>query len=156
MAVAVVGLLAPVCLADANNPITLDTSETLFAVLTAMNTCGYNAGLNISDAQRLNIRAEVERNLKSSEEAQATMTTMCDWYLAHRGKDPSHDLSQYVSLALYLQGPPHFLPRVKEDEMPPDAASIAAFGAWCSTQISILECSREDIWGGRSRYIWIF
>ena len=47
---------------------------------------------------------------------------MCEWYVAHKGKDPAHDLSQYVSLALYLQGPPQFLPKVKEDEMPPDAA----------------------------------
>ncbi len=54
---------------------------------------------------------------------------MCDWYVAHRGKDPQHDLSQFVSLALYLQGPPHFLPRVKEDDMPPDAGPIAGFGA---------------------------
>ena len=61
---AALGLLAPVCLADNNNPMTLDTSETLFAVLTAMNSCGYNVNLNISDAQRLNIRAEVERNLQ--------------------------------------------------------------------------------------------
>ena len=126
---AALGLLAPLCLADNNNPVTLDTSETLFAVLTAMNTCGYNVNLNLSDAQRLNIRAEVERNLKNSTDAQGTMTAMCDWYLAHRGKDPAHDLSQYVSLALYLQGPPHFLPRVKEDDLPPDAGPIAAFGA---------------------------
>jgi len=126
---ALVGLLAPVCLADGNNPISLDTSETLFAVLTAMNTCGYDVDLNTSDAQRLNIRAEVQKNLQGSDEAQATMTAMCDWYLAHRGKDAAHDLSQYVSLALYLQGPPHFLPKGKEDEMPPDAAPIAAFGA---------------------------
>jgi hypothetical protein len=126
---AALGLLEPVCLADNNNPVTLDTSETLFAVLTAMNSCGYNVNLNVSDAQRLNIRAEVERNLKNSTDAQGTMTAMCDWYLAHRGKDPAHDLSQYVSLALYLQGPPHFLPRVKEDDLPPDAVPIAAFGA---------------------------
>jgi tetratricopeptide (TPR) repeat protein len=123
------GLLAPACAADNNNRITLDTNETLFAVLTAMNTCGYNVNLNTSDAQRLNIRAEVEKNLKYSEDAQTTMTAMCDWYLAHRGKDPAHDLSQYVSLSLYLQGPPHFLPRVKEDEMPPDAVPLTAFGA---------------------------
>jgi tetratricopeptide (TPR) repeat protein len=124
-----VGLLAHLCAADSSTPITLDTSETLFAVLTAMNACGYNVNLNISDAQRLNIRAEVQRNLAASNEAQATMTTMCEWYLAHKGKDAAHDLSQFVSLALYLQGPPHFLPRGKEDEMPPDAAPIAAFGA---------------------------
>jgi hypothetical protein len=123
------GLLPPFCAAQSNTPITLDTSETLFAVLTAMNTCGYDVGLNISDAQRLNIRAEVRRDLRESEEAQGAMTTMCDWYQAHRGKDAMHDLSQYVSLALYLQGPPHFLPKVKEDEMPPDAAPLAAFGA---------------------------
>ena len=61
--------------ADSNNRITLDTSETLFAVLTAMNTCGYNVDLNISDAQRLNIRAEVEKNLRNSEDAQTAMTT---------------------------------------------------------------------------------
>ncbi len=122
------GLLAPLCAADGNNPITLDTSETLFTVLTAMNTCGYDAGLNTSDAQRLNIRAEVQRNLKESDETQAVVDTMCEWYENHRGRDPVHDLSQYVSLALYLQAPPHFLPRVKEDDLPPDAAPIAGFG----------------------------
>jgi hypothetical protein len=128
MVAAVLGLLGPLCLADGNNPITLDTSESLFAVLTAMNTCGYNVGLNISDAQRLNIRAEVEKNLKNSEDAQTAMTKMCEWYLGNRGKDAAHDLSQYVSLALYLQGPPQFLPRGKEDELPPDALPISAFG----------------------------
>jgi len=111
------------------NPITLDTSETLFAVLTAMNSCGYDVDLNISDAQRLNVRAEVQRNLRESEDAQAALASICDWYQAHKGKDPEHDLSQFVSLSLYLQGPPHFMPRVKEEEMPPDAAPIAAFGA---------------------------
>ncbi len=122
------GLLAPMCAADNNNPISLDTSETLFAVLTAMNTCGYNVDLNISDPQRLSIRAEVEKNLRNSE-AQEIANTMCEWYLAHQAKDPSHDLSQYVSLAMYLQGPPHFLPRVKEEDLPPDAVPIAAFSA---------------------------
>ena len=126
---ALLGLLAPICAADANNPITLDTSETLFAVLTAMNSCGYDVDLTISDPQRSNIRAEVQRNLQASEEAEAARTEMCDWYQARRGRDAAHDLSQYVSLALYLQGPPHFLPRVKEDELPPDAVPIGGFGA---------------------------
>ena len=126
---ALVWLGAQVCAAESNTPITLDTNETLFAVLAAMNTCGYDSALNASDAQRLNIRAEVERNLQGSDEARAAQATMCEWYQAHRGRDVAHDLSQYVSLALYLQGPPHFLPKGKEDEMPPDAAPIAGFGA---------------------------
>ena len=123
------GLLAAMCAAENNPPITLDTSETLFVVLTAMNTCGYNVDLNISDAQRLNIRAEVERNLRNSADAQTVANTMCEWYLAHQASDAAHDLSQYVSLALYLQGPPQFVPRVREEDLPPDAVPIAAFGA---------------------------
>ena len=126
---ALVWLWAPVCAAENNTPITLDTNETLFAVLAAMNTCGYDSALNVSDAQRLNIRAEMERNLQGSDDARPAQATTCDWYQAHRGRDAAHDLSQYVSLALYLQGPPHFLPKGKEDEMPPDAAPIAGFGA---------------------------
>ena len=125
---ALLGLLAPFC-AGQNSPITLDTNETLFSVLAAINTCGYDQNLTISDAMRSNVRAEVQRNLKASEEAQGTATTLCDFYQVHRAKDAQHDLSQYVSLALYLQGPPHFLPKVKEDEMPPDAAPIVGFGA---------------------------
>jgi tetratricopeptide (TPR) repeat protein len=125
-----VALLAPWCVAaDNQNPITLDTSETIFTVLTAMNACGYDVNLNNSDAQRLNIRAEVQRNIRGSDEANAALGAMCDWYQAHRGRDPAHDLSQYVSLALYLDGPPHFVPKIKEEELPPDAAPLTAFGA---------------------------
>jgi len=126
---ALLGLLAPLCVADNPTPISLDTNETLFTVLTAMNSCGYDVDLNASDAQRLNIRAEVQKNLKFSEDAQNALAAMCDWYVGHRAKDPQKELSQFVSLALYLQGPPHFLPKVKEDDMPPDAAPLTGFGA---------------------------
>jgi len=94
-----------------------------------MNACGYDANLNGSDPQRLNIRAEVQRNIRNSEEAEAARTAMCEWYIANKGRDPEHDLSQFLSLALYLQGPPHFLPRVKEDDLPPDAGPLSGFGA---------------------------
>ncbi len=94
-----------------------------------MNSCGYDANLVGSDAQRLNIRAEVQRNLRESDEATAAMNSLCDFYQAHRAIDVPHDLSQYVSLALYLGGPPQFLPRVKEYDMPPDAEPIGGFGA---------------------------
>jgi tetratricopeptide (TPR) repeat protein len=122
-------LLSQFCAAQNGPPIALDTSETLFAVLAAMNTCGYDENLTQSDAMRSNVRAEVQKSLAASEDAKGTATTLCDFYQSHRGKDAAHDLSQYVSLMLYLQGPPHFLPKVKEDEMPPDAAAIVGFGA---------------------------
>jgi len=126
---ALLGMLVPFDVGQNSSPISLDTNETLFAVLAAINSCGYDQSLTISDAMRSNVRAEVQRNLKASEEAQGVATTLCDFYQAHRAKDAAHDLSQYVSLALYLQAPPHFLPKVKEDEMPPDAAPIAGFAA---------------------------
>ncbi len=125
---ALLGLLVPLCAAQNPGPITLDTSETLFAVLTAMNACGYDVDLNVSDPPRLAIRDEVQKNIHRSDEAQTALTTLCDWYVARRGRDPQHDLSQFVSLALYLEGPPHFLPRVKEDDLPPDAAPLTGFG----------------------------
>jgi tetratricopeptide (TPR) repeat protein len=55
---------------------------------------------------------------------------VCDFYLNHvASKDPNRNLSQYISLALYVDGPPHFMPRLKVEELPPDAAAIVSFGA---------------------------
>lgn len=127
LASAVLALTAPLCLADANNPITLDTSETLFTVLAAMNSCGYDTDLKISDPLRTTIREEIQKNLRQSADAQEIGGTLCQWYDAHHGMDPAHDLSQYLSLGLYLNGPPQFLPRVHEDDLPPDAAPVANF-----------------------------
>jgi hypothetical protein len=110
--------------------ITLDSSETIFAVLTALNACGYDQDLTVSDATRSNVRAEVQRNLRDSEEAEAARTALCEFYQGHvASKDANRNLSQYISLALYMDGPPHFKPRVKEDDLPPDAVLITGFGA---------------------------
>ena len=109
--------------------ITLDSSETIFSVLTALNSCGYDQDLTISDATRSNVRAEVQRNLRDSEDAEAARTELCDFTQNHvASKDPNRNLSQYISLALYMDGPPHFKPRVKEDDLPPDAVLITNFG----------------------------
>jgi len=127
--VCLLGLLAPACVAENTPQITLDTNETLFTVLTAMNACGYDEELNVSDPVRLNVRAEVDQHLRVSDEAQTIANDMCEFYRAHTGPDSGRDLAHFVSLALYLEGPPHFLPKVKEDQLPPDAAAIAGFAA---------------------------
>ena len=111
------------------SPITLDSSETIFSVLTALNTCGYDQDLTISDVTRSNVRAEVQRNLRDSEGAEAARTALCEFYQGHMASsDANRNLSQYISLALYMDGPPHFLPRMKEEDLPPDASAIAGFG----------------------------
>ena len=148
---ALLGLLAGGCAAADQSPISLDTSETLFSVLAAMNSCGFDQNLNISDGMRINVRTDVERNVQASEDAQASRTALCEYYQAHRGRDEAHDLSQYVSLALYSQGPPHFLPKVKEEEMPPDAANITGFGALLERFYD--KAKLHDIWERyRNRY----
>ncbi len=112
-----------------SSPITLDSSETIFSVLTALNACGYDQDLTTSDATRSNVRAEVQRNLRESEEAEAARTALCDYYQTHMAsKDANRNLSPYISLALYVDGPPHFLPRLKEEDLPPDAGAVAGFG----------------------------
>jgi tetratricopeptide (TPR) repeat protein len=110
-------------------PITLESSETIFSVLTALNMCGYDQDVATSDPIRSRVRAEVQRNLSESDEARAAQAAVCDFYQRHTGStDQKRNLSPYVSLALYLDGPPHFMPRTKEEDLPPDAGAVAAFG----------------------------
>jgi len=139
--------------------ITLDSNETIFSFLTALNTCGYDQDLTISDATRSNVRAEVERVLRESVEAEAARNALCEFVQKHvASKDANRNLSQYISLALYVDGPPHFVPRLKEDELPPDAAAITAFGALMErfsekTGLhAIWERHRNDYAGAMRRY----
>jgi hypothetical protein len=124
------GLLASISAAEEHStPISLDSNETVFSVLTALNSCGYDQDLTISDATRSNVRAEVQRVLAASEEAEAARAAVCEFYQTHTpDRNTNRSLSPYISLALYVDGPPHFLPRTKEEDLPPDAGAIADFG----------------------------
>ena len=105
------------------SPIALDSSETLFSVLSALNSCGYDQDLTISDATRSNVRAEVQRVLAESADAETARSALCEFYLTHTAERSSNrSLSPYISLALYMDGPPHFAPRIKEEDLPPPMA----------------------------------
>jgi hypothetical protein len=141
------------------SPIELDSSETLFSVLTALNSCGYDQDLTISDATRSNVRAEVQRVLQDSEEAEAARTALCEFYQMHTAdRNTNRSLSPYISLALYMEGPPHFRPRIKEEDLPPDAAAITAFGTvlerfYDKARLhSIWERHRSDYAAAMNRY----
>jgi len=114
--------------AAANSPdTTLDTSEQIFAVLTAINACGYDAELSQSVALRSQIRGDVAKAVEGSPEAGEVVSTMCQFYHDHQPQDPARTLSQYVSLALYLDTPPSFAFRVKDADLPPDVTYIVGF-----------------------------
>src|SRR5271163_1242901 len=119
-----VGLAAAAWAQNTPN-VSLETSETLFTVLTAINTCGYDQELSASDPLRAQIRSEVARAVGNTAGAQDVVSSMCLFYRQHQSPEPSHDLSHYVSLALYLQEPPTFKLKVKESELPPDANAVA-------------------------------
>jgi len=141
------------------SPIALDSNETLFSVLTALNSCGYDQDLTTSDATRSNVRAEVQRVLADSEDAEVARTALCEFYQSHTvERNTTRSLSPYISLALYMDGPPHFAPRVKEEDLPPDAAAITLFGTLLERFYekaglhSIWERHRKDYAGLMNRY----
>jgi hypothetical protein len=116
---------APSALAQNRPPVSLETSETLFTVLTAINTCGYDQELSSSDPLRTEIRSDVAKAVENTAGAQDVIGPMCLFYRQHQTSDPARDLSMYVSLALYLEEPPTFAVKVKPLELPPDAAVAA-------------------------------
>jgi tetratricopeptide (TPR) repeat protein len=121
----VAALLVASGMAQGRPPVSLETSETLFTVLTVINTCGYDQELSVSDPLRTQIRSEVAKAVENIAGAHEVVAPMCLFYRQHQTPDPSRDLSQYVSLALYLEEPPTFTLKLKEAELPPDAAVVA-------------------------------
>ena len=119
-------LSLPLC-AQQKSKIDLEPNETVFSVLAALNTCGYDTDLVASDPVRMQVRQVISRTIeKSSEAAQATQQ-LCSFYRDHRSEDPTRDFSQYISLALNLSAPPEFKLKVKEADMPPDASYVLGF-----------------------------
>ena len=105
----------------------LDTSETLFSVLAAINSCGYDQDLNTADPLRQQIRNEVAVAIETSLEAQQARERMCRYYRDKMQPDSSRDLAQYVSLALNLTAPPQFAFKGRVADLPPDAANVQEF-----------------------------
>jgi hypothetical protein len=117
-------LLAALCLAQEQPNVALDTSVTLFTVLSAINVCGYDQELASSDPLRGQIRAELAQAVQQSEEVRQTANTMCEYYQQHRKADAAKNLAQYISLALFLSPPPALTPKLKESELPPDVTPL--------------------------------
>lgn len=114
------------CSSAAQSKATLDVSETLFSVVSAINVCGYDHELAASSPIRAEVRADLVA-ASTSPEVAAAAKVMCTFYRDHRSADPGHQLAQYVSLALNLGDPPSFAPKFKEADLPPDAGYLLGF-----------------------------
>ena len=102
--------------------ITLETSEPLFALAAALNTCGYDADLASSTPVRAIIRTQVATAAAATPEAQKSRTALCAYIRQHTLGEPGRNLAQYISLALYTS--PTLTPTVDETELPPDSTQI--------------------------------
>jgi hypothetical protein len=104
--------------------VTLEVSEPLFQVASALNACGYDADLDKSAPVRAEVRADINQALAASEAARTSRDALCQYITEHRQNDLGLDVGQYVSLALYLSPPPELTPNVSELDLPPQAASV--------------------------------
>ena len=106
---------------------TLDTSEALFAVMAAINNCGYNEEVDKSAPVRAKIRAEVAGALANSPPAASAQHEVCAFYRDHQQSDEVQTISAYLSLAILLNDPPKFTTKVNEADLPPDASFLLGF-----------------------------
>ena len=117
---------SPSFLLDPAGPtISLISSEPLFVMAAALNDCGYDEGLEDSSPVRQHVREEMNQALAKSEEARAARDKVCLFIAQHRMTGSERDISQYISLALYLTPPPDLETSVELTEMPPDATQVA-------------------------------
>ena len=113
-------------LVDPDGPsIALTTSETVFTVAAALNACGYNDGLAESEPIRMEIRNSVDKVLAGSESAREKRDKVCLYIQQHNLTGTIRDVTQYISLALYLTPPPDLEISTDLYDMPPDATQVA-------------------------------
>jgi hypothetical protein len=115
---------APSLIDPAGPTISLISSEPVFDMAAALNACGYDEGLQDSAPIRQHVREEMNLALARSEDARAKRDKVCLFIAQHRMTGSEKDISQYVSLALYLSPPPELETTVDLPEMPPDSTQV--------------------------------
>jgi Domain of unknown function (DUF4932) len=102
----------------------LEVSETFFTLAAALNSCGYDAGLESSLPLRQTVRAEVRNALAQSPEAKQAGNSMCQFWIDHQTPGQDNDVTPYLSLALNLGPAPEFAPTISEADLAPDAGRV--------------------------------
>jgi len=116
---------APSLVDPAGPTVSLISAEPVFVMAAALNACGYNEGLEESAPVRKRVRDEINASVAKSEDARKKRDAVCLFIAQHRMTGTERDISQYVSLALYLTPPPQMETSVELAEMPPDSTQVA-------------------------------
>jgi hypothetical protein len=101
----------------------LDASPALFSVLAAINAAGYDADLD--SAANSPVREVIRKELAGKEIP--VLEEIRRFFAAHRQKDWTAELSQYISFALSVDDPPAFKYRFQSHQLPPDVVPLAGF-----------------------------
>ena len=115
---------APSLIDPAGPTISLTSSEQVFLMAAALNACGYDEGLEASAPVRKRVRDEMNMALAKSEDARNKRDKICLYIAQHRMTGGERDISQYISLALYLTPPPEMETSADLSEMPPDSTQV--------------------------------
>ena len=114
----------PALIDPAGPTISLISAEPVFIMAAALNACGYDEGLEESAPVRKRVRDEINQALAASEDARAKRDKVCLFMAQHRLTGMAGDISQYISLALYLTPPPEIETVAELTEMPPDSTQV--------------------------------
>ena len=115
---------APSLIDPAGPTISLISAEPVFLMAAALNACGYDEGLEESAPVRKRVRDEINQALAKSEDARDKRDKLCLYIAQHRMTGTEQDISQYISLALYLTPPPEIETSTELTEMPPDSTQV--------------------------------
>lgn len=137
---ALIILLAPARFAAAAEQGQLDASPSLFAVMAAINAAGYDAELDSPSNHPL--REMVRREVSARKPP--VIEQLKRFYNMHRQSDPVAELSQYISFALSVEGPPDFKFRYRSVDVPPDAAALQELPQLMATFYR--EAGIEELW----------
>ena len=110
----------------------------------ALNSCGYDEGLEESAPVRRHVREEINQALAKSEEARNARDKVCLYIAQHRMTGTEHDIAQYISLALYLTPPPELEISEELAQMPPDSTQVVEILPLLRSFISALDL--HGIW----------
>jgi tetratricopeptide (TPR) repeat protein len=118
----------------------LDASPTLFAVMAAINAAGYNA--DIASPNNSPLRETIRKELAGKNIP--SLPALKAFYLEHFQSDATADLSQYISFALSVKGPPTFALKGRTVEAPPDVVALDGFAPLLANFYR--EAALDDLW----------
>jgi len=133
-------MLAPAAPAATPERGQLDASPTIFAVMAAINAAGYDA--DIASPNNSPLRETIRKELAGKQIP--CLPALKEFYLQHYQADATANLSQYISFALSVKGPPTFALKGRAVDAPPDVAALDGFAPLLAQFYR--EAAIDDLW----------